>query len=67
MRNLVNAFAALTLVTASAPAVAGWNRLSLSRSWLRAGAGGASDQMARMMQAAIQKNNLMKQAEWWCR
>ena len=26
-----------------------------------AGAGGASDQMARMMQAAIQKNNLMKQ------
>ena len=25
------------------------------------GAGGASDQMARMMQAAIQKNNLMKQ------
>src|SRR5712691_964176 len=25
-----------------------------------AGAGGASDQMARMMQAAIQKNNLMK-------
>jgi putative tricarboxylic transport membrane protein len=26
-----------------------------------AGAGGASDQMARMMQQAIQKNNLMKQ------
>src|SRR3989440_9513733 len=26
-----------------------------------AGAGGASDQMARMMQAAIQKNSLMKQ------
>ena len=26
-----------------------------------AGAGGASDQMARMMQSAIQKNNLMKQ------
>src|SRR5215472_15099160 len=26
-----------------------------------AGAGGASDQMARMMQAAIQRNNLMKQ------
>ena len=26
-----------------------------------AGAGGASDQMARMIQAAIQKNNLMKQ------
>src|SRR3954465_14544225 len=26
-----------------------------------AGAGGASDQMARMMQAAIQKNGLMKQ------
>ena len=28
---------------------------------MAAGAGGASDQMARMMQAAIQKNNLMKQ------
>src|SRR5206468_2502743 len=26
-----------------------------------AGAGGASDQMARMMQTAVQKNNLMKQ------
>src|SRR5436190_23482149 len=26
-----------------------------------AGAGGASDQMARMIQAAVQKNNLMKQ------
>ena len=26
-----------------------------------AGAGGASDQMARMLQAAVQKNNLMKQ------
>lgn len=27
---------------------------------MAAGAGGASDQMARMMQAAIQKNGLMK-------
>lgn len=27
---------------------------------MAAGAGGASNQMARMMQAAIQKNNLMK-------
>src|SRR6516165_9256932 len=31
------------------------------RDRVAAGAGGASDQMARMMQAAIQKNNLMKQ------
>lgn len=28
---------------------------------MAAGAGGASEQMARMMQAAIQKNNLVKQ------
>ena len=43
-----------------APACA-QDRLSRLRSVVAAGAGGASDQMARMMQAAIQKNNLMKQ------
>jgi len=37
------------------------SRPSRSRSSFAAGAGGASDQMARMMQAAIQKNQLMKQ------
>src|SRR6187455_3103063 len=44
----------------SAPAVA-WEPTKSVEIVVAAGAGGASDQMARMMQAAIQKNNLMKQ------
>jgi len=44
----------------SAPAVA-WEPTKSIEIVVAAGAGGASDQMARMMQAAIQKNNLMKQ------
>src|SRR5215469_2312896 len=46
---------------ASAPALAGWEPTKPVEIVVAAGAGGASDQMARMMQAAIQKNNLMKQ------
>src|SRR6202140_4010936 len=45
----------------SAPAIAGWEPTKRVEIGGAAGAGGASDQMARMMQAAIQKNNLMKQ------
>jgi putative tricarboxylic transport membrane protein len=45
---------------ASAPAVA-WEPTKPVEIVVAAGAGGASDQMARMMQAAVQKNNLMKQ------
>src|SRR2546426_7720042 len=45
---------------AAAPAVA-WEPTKPVEIVVAAGAGGASDQMARMMQAAIQKNNLMKQ------
>ena len=45
---------------ASAPAIA-WEPTKPVEIVVAAGAGGASDQMARMMQAAIQKNNLMKQ------
>jgi tripartite-type tricarboxylate transporter receptor subunit TctC len=45
----------------SAPAVAAWEPTKPVEIVVAAGAGGASDQMARMMQAAIQKNNLMKQ------
>ncbi len=37
------------------------NRPNLLKSWLRQAPVVPSDQMARMMQAAIQKNNLMKQ------
>src|SRR5436853_3268121 len=50
--------AALALTTA--PAFA-WEPSKPVEIVVAAGAGGASDQMARMMQAAIQKNNLMKQ------
>jgi putative tricarboxylic transport membrane protein len=53
------AIAAATLV--SAPAMAGWEPTKPVEIVVAAGAGGASDQMARMMQAAIQKNQLMKQ------
>src|SRR5438094_4898936 len=45
---------------AAAPAVA-WEPSKPVEIVVAAGAGGASDQMARMIQAAIQKNNLMKQ------
>src|SRR6187401_3687469 len=50
--------AALAVVT---PAWAAWEPTKPIEIVVAAGAGGASDQMARMMQAAIQKNNLMKQ------
>ena len=54
------ATAALAIVLAAAPAVA-WEPTKPVEIVVAAGAGGASDQMARMMQSAIQKNNLMKQ------
>ena len=54
------ATAALAIVLAAAPAVA-WEPNKPVEIVVAAGAGGASDQMARMMQSAIQKNNLMKQ------
>jgi putative tricarboxylic transport membrane protein len=61
VRNIIKATAALTAMLASAPAIAGWEPTKPIEIVVAAGAGGASDQMARMMQAAIQKNNLMKQ------
>ncbi|MGZ5034837.1 MAG: Bug family tripartite tricarboxylate transporter substrate binding protein [Usitatibacter sp.] len=48
------------LALACAPARA-WEPTKPVEIVVAAGAGGASDQMARMMQAAIQKNKLMKQ------
>src|SRR5438309_2752899 len=51
--------AAVVMLTA-APAFA-WEPTRPVEIVVAAGAGGASDQMARMMQAAIQKNSLMKQ------
>src|SRR3979490_3350670 len=52
--------AALAAMLTGAPAIA-WEPTKAVEIVVAAGAGGASDQMARMMQAAIQKNNLMKQ------
>jgi putative tricarboxylic transport membrane protein len=56
---IATAIAALGLATA--PALAAWEPTKPVEIVVAAGAGGASDQMARMMQLAVQKNNLMKQ------
>src|SRR5947199_9598316 len=61
MSKLIRAAAALAAMLAGAPAFAAWEPTKPVEIVVAAGAGGASDQMARMMQAAIQTNNLMKQ------
>src|SRR6202795_2611508 len=61
VRDTIKAVAVLTAMLASAPAIAAWEPTKPVEIVVAAGAGGASDQMARMIQAAIQKNNLMKQ------
>jgi tripartite-type tricarboxylate transporter receptor subunit TctC len=61
MKNFVVAGTAVAAMTlANAPALA-WEPTKPVEIVVAAGAGGASDQMARMIQAAIQKHNLMKQ------
>src|SRR3978361_1038607 len=60
MRRVMKPATELAML-ASAPAYAAWEPTKPVEIVVAAGAGGASDQMARMMQAAIQKNNLMKQ------
>jgi putative tricarboxylic transport membrane protein len=65
MRNTLSGFVVCGAVSAglawtATPAVA-WEPTKPVEIVVAAGPGGASDQMARMMQAAIQKNNLMKQ------
>ena len=60
MGQMLKAAAALTAMIVTAPALA-WEPTKPVEIVVAAGAGGASDQMARMIQAAIQKNNLMKQ------
>src|SRR3954465_15564824 len=57
----MQAVAVAAALSLSTPAFAGWEPTKPVEIVVAAGAGGASDQMARMMQAAIQKNNLMKQ------
>ena len=53
--------AALAACAFATSSLAAWEPTKPVEIVVAAGAGGASDQMARMMQAAIQKNNLMKQ------
>lgn len=60
MKTFITAASLIALTVTSAPALA-WEPAKPVEIVVAAGAGGASDQMARMMQAAIQKNNLMKQ------
>jgi len=62
MKKMLSRTAVAVISFASvAPALAAWEPTKPVEIVVAAGAGGASDQMARMMQAAIQKNKLMKQ------
>src|SRR6201990_3736012 len=65
MRNVITRLAFGSAMGAALALAAGpvhaWEPTKPIEIVVAAGAGGASDQMARMMQAAIQKNNLMKQ------
>ena len=61
MRRKVALAAALAACAFATSSLAAWEPTKPVEIVVAAGAGGASDQMARMMQAAIQKNNLMKQ------
>jgi len=62
MPNLSKSLCVGMLVCALAPVSAvAWEPSKPVEIVVAAGAGGASDQMARMLQAAVQKNNLMKQ------
>src|SRR5213078_5062446 len=60
MNKFAKTAVTLAIALASASAAA-WEPTKPVEIVVAAGAGGASDQMARMMQAAIQKNSLMKQ------
>ncbi len=61
MKNLVLAGTAVAAIALAISPAAAWEPTKPVEIVVAAGAGGASDQMARMIQAAIQKNNLMKQ------
>src|SRR5258708_10564020 len=61
MRNAIVSIAAASMCLAYCAVQAAWEPTKPVEIVVAAGAGGASDQMARMMQAAIQKNNLMRQ------
>src|ERR1700740_688306 len=59
-KTYLGAGAALAMMVAATPAAA-WEPTKPVEIVVAAGAGGASDQMARVMQWAVEKNNLMKQ------
>src|SRR3979411_537281 len=62
MRNVIKTTTlTAAIMLAVATGAGAWEPTKPVEFVVAAGAGGASDQMARMMQAAIQKNNLMKQ------
>jgi tripartite-type tricarboxylate transporter receptor subunit TctC len=61
MRKPLAAIVAAAFTLSLASSAFAWEPTKPVEIVVAAGAGGASDQMARMMQAAIQKNNLMKQ------
>src|SRR5258708_3928159 len=62
MRNVIKTTtSAVAILMAAATGAVAWEPTKPVGIVVAAGAGGASDQMARMMQAAIQKNSLMKQ------
>lgn len=61
MRNMMTAATVALMTACAATGASAWEPTKPVEIVVAAGAGGASDQMARMMQAAIQKNNLMKQ------
>ena len=61
LRIFIIAMIAVTAMLASAPAFAGWEPAGPVEIVVAAGANGASDQMARMIEAAIEHNHLMKQ------
>jgi putative tricarboxylic transport membrane protein len=52
---------AMTIMLGAVTGASAWEPTKAVEIVVAAGAGGASDQMARMMQAAIQKHNLIKQ------
>ena len=58
---VVPAFGASLLSLLTCAPASAWEPTKPVEIVVAAGAGGASDQMARMIQAAVQKNNLMKQ------
>src|SRR4029434_4538287 len=61
MKNVIAAGTALASMTLAGARAWAWDQRKPVEIVVAAGAGGASDQMARMIQATVQKHSLMKQ------